>query len=379
VAAGNGLDLTDFYQFTVSTNAVRAQFETFGANGDIALLVRKGPSLDFPFVPDYSSSQSSTNNELIVVTAGSLPVPLSPGIWYLGVRNRTALPVFYQVVATEFFGMPSTNIIQATISGSSDIVCITWNSEVGTNYVVEGLTNLTDSTWTVVPPTITATETTTSFCLSLPNPLHYFRVRLETAPVQPTNSPINMRLFFTTNAICLSWNSQIGTNYYVQGKAELNTPAWTTLTTTITATATNTTNCISLPATNHFFRVVIGNAPSSVATLPTALTGETAFAMVTPLIPEFADFDFFAFSNTWQDDLTPSEANDSAGSPIQKPLLNPNQTVFPIPSTSATVTHEAEYEPAIKFSAEVKGKSAPASLSPGRNGWNHARFMAGTN
>src|SRR6185369_13647349 len=242
VAAGNGIDLTDFYQFTVSTNAVQAQFETLGANGNVDLLVRKGPSLDFPFVPDYSSTQPSTNNEQIVVTARSVPVPLSPGIWYLGVRNRTAQPVFYQVVATEFFGMPSTNIIQATITGSSDIVCITWNSEVGTNYVVEGLTNLTDSTWTVVPPTITATETTTSFCLSLPNPLHYFRVRLDTAPVQPTNSPIDLRLFFTTNAICLSWNSQIGTNYYVQGKAELNSPAWTTLTTTITATATNTTN-----------------------------------------------------------------------------------------------------------------------------------------
>jgi len=42
-----------------------------------------------------------TRNDIITVTANSQPVPLSPGLWYLGVFNVATNPVTYTICASE--------------------------------------------------------------------------------------------------------------------------------------------------------------------------------------------------------------------------------------------------------------------------------------
>ena len=54
-------------------------------------------------------------------------------------------------------------------------LCLTWDSIAGVNYHVEAKTNLTDPAWTVVSPTITATNTTTTYCEPLTGALQFFR------------------------------------------------------------------------------------------------------------------------------------------------------------------------------------------------------------
>jgi hypothetical protein len=53
-------------------------------------------------------------------------------------------------------------------------------------------------------------------------------------------------------------------NYYVQGKANLNDPAWVPVSPTIRATTNFITWCIELPSPYRFFRLSEGLSPVSV-------------------------------------------------------------------------------------------------------------------
>ncbi len=107
ITNGNALQ---YYQFDVSTNALSVAFEILGANGNVDLYVRRGLPLPNTASYDYRSINPGTTDELVSVDENSLPMPLNPGTWYLGVFNATGVPVNYQVRATEV----SANIIVLT-------------------------------------------------------------------------------------------------------------------------------------------------------------------------------------------------------------------------------------------------------------------------
>ena len=97
-----------YFSFTVSnTNAYEATFQLLRMNGNADLVVSKGllPTLT---ESDYGSFNSGLANENIYVLTNSSPVPLSPGIWYLGVFNRdtTTNALNYSVLAQELDIVP---------------------------------------------------------------------------------------------------------------------------------------------------------------------------------------------------------------------------------------------------------------------------------
>ncbi|MGI8965579.1 MAG: pre-peptidase C-terminal domain-containing protein, partial [Limisphaerales bacterium] len=110
IAPGNVLQ---YFQFDVATNAISAMFEILNPSDDVDLVIRRGLPLPNPASFDYRSVNSGTNNELIVVTTNSSPIPLAPGRWYLGVYSSATNPVTYTIRVTEqFAGTPGpTNII----------------------------------------------------------------------------------------------------------------------------------------------------------------------------------------------------------------------------------------------------------------------------
>jgi len=97
----------DYYQFTVSTNATIVNFALSPANPDANLVVRRALPVPDPLPRpnagkyDYISVNGGTTNDIITLTANSRPVPLSPGVWYLGVFNVATNPVTYTICATE--------------------------------------------------------------------------------------------------------------------------------------------------------------------------------------------------------------------------------------------------------------------------------------
>lgn len=98
----------DYYQFVVSSNATGVRFDLTMVGGDVDLVVRKavpGPTplpRPNPGSYDYISRNSGTQPENITVTTNSQPMPLAPGVWYLGVYNVGLTPANYTVIATEF-------------------------------------------------------------------------------------------------------------------------------------------------------------------------------------------------------------------------------------------------------------------------------------
>ena len=101
--------LLDYYSFNVSTNALAVEFSVSNMLADVNLVVSQNPRFPSRVNYDYASTQSGTNAEYIGIDPFSLPVPLAPGTWYLGVYNTgsTTNKVTYDILANE---LTSTNL-----------------------------------------------------------------------------------------------------------------------------------------------------------------------------------------------------------------------------------------------------------------------------
>ena len=114
-------DLERPFVFNVSTNATEATFQLLKLNGNADLVLRKGLPLPNLLSSDYGSFGGSNADETIYVLTNSLPVPLSPGPWYLDVFKRDTANdvtlsnrVRYAILAKELVQPPAPRIINLT-------------------------------------------------------------------------------------------------------------------------------------------------------------------------------------------------------------------------------------------------------------------------
>nr|MCU0772354.1 hypothetical protein [Verrucomicrobiota bacterium] len=90
-----------YFSYDVSTNnPAGLAFDLFPLTGDVDLVARLG-RLPLPQF-DYGSFNFGTNDENITLLPDTVPVPLTPGRWYLGVILADVLPVDYTIQATEY-------------------------------------------------------------------------------------------------------------------------------------------------------------------------------------------------------------------------------------------------------------------------------------
>jgi hypothetical protein len=100
--------------------------------------------------------------------------------------------------------------------------------------------NLNDPTWQDASPTITATNYSTTWCVTpWPSPFHFFRVReglANTGTVMPV-PPGNFSLSRGTNSssFVLNWTGQPGARYKVQWSPTINPPVWTGFSNVVTS------------------------------------------------------------------------------------------------------------------------------------------------
>jgi len=189
---------------------------------------------------DYLSDNPYTNDELIVVLTNSAPVPLVAGDWYLAVVNISGAPVTYAVMATEWpttgrpFNILDTQYTPPGATNSGDL-CLTWGSLPGAYYYVQAVTDLAGTNWTAISPTILATTNTTTYCVSLPSPFHFFRV-VEGLAVNTYAPPPVISITPTNSFFLLQWRGPATYSYQVQWAAALAPPtAWTTVPGNITS------------------------------------------------------------------------------------------------------------------------------------------------
>jgi subtilisin family serine protease/subtilisin-like proprotein convertase family protein len=225
---------SDYYRFTVSTNAVRAQFEIDNPSGDMTLFLRR----DLPpsFVSfDYLSATPSTNDEVITVFDFTQPIPLTPGDWYFAAANLAPGPVSYCAGAWEWFSY-GTNIVITNVFLGTNSFCLTWTSLPGVRYVVEGVTNLNSTNWVAVSPTITGAGPSTTYCVPLPSPYQFFRVREGQTLTTFVPQPVIIRILKRFNGIEITWSGPPGQQYNVEWSPTLVPATWTAFAETITST-----------------------------------------------------------------------------------------------------------------------------------------------
>jgi hypothetical protein len=230
-----GANNKDYYQFVVSPNAVRAQFEINNPTADVTLVARKGLPLPDLGSFDLLSANPGTSDELIVFFNYSTPIKLSSGNWFLTAVNVSGGQAAYSIKATEYFAY-GTNLVITNWSISSNSFCFTWASLPGTHYFVQGLTNLSGTNWTTISSNIVATGFSTTFCIPLPSIYHFFRVGegLSSNNAQPAPLAI-ARATRTPSGVLLQWTASTNLQFNVQWAP---TPAgsWNTFTNVITST-----------------------------------------------------------------------------------------------------------------------------------------------
>jgi hypothetical protein len=233
--SGSGVT-NDYYRFVVSTNAVRAQFEINGPSADMTLVARKGLPLPDLTTFDLISANPGTTDELIVLYNYSSPVALTPGEWFLTAVNVSGGPATYSIMASEW-PLYGTNIVITNSAVSGNSFCITWTSLPGIHYYVQGRMNRSDPTWDVVSPTITATGYSTTWCLPLPSPYHFFRVHEGlSALATPTSIPPTISgISRNGTGILIQWTASASNQFRVQWANSLVPVTWNTFSTIVTS------------------------------------------------------------------------------------------------------------------------------------------------
>jgi hypothetical protein len=90
--------------------------------------------------------------------------------------------------------------------------------------------------WVTVSPTITATETQTTWCITLPSPHHFFRVS-QGLVVIPYVPPVCItRITLETNGVVLQWLAPSNSQFQAQWTPSLAPPAWNAFTNLPTST-----------------------------------------------------------------------------------------------------------------------------------------------
>ena len=228
-------DATDYYEYVVTANAVRAQFEVDGPSGDVTLVARHG--LPLPSLTSYDclSANPGTNEELITLFNFSSPVALVPGDWFISVVNVSGGPVGYTIMAAEFPDY-ATNLVITSCKAQTNSLCLTWNSVSNIHYYVQARTNVTGTNWTAVSPSLVGADVQTSYCIPLPSPYNFFRVSeglavtLYVPPVRITS------IAREANGVLLEWLAPTNSHFQVQWTPSLAPLAWSTFTNTLAST-----------------------------------------------------------------------------------------------------------------------------------------------
>ena len=319
VPPGGGLvPLSDrqFYVYTVSSNAVQANFEILNPSGNVDLYLRRGVPLPTEFSFDVAGENGGSTNELIILTTNSAPVALVAGDWYLTVVNRETVPVSYAARVTEFIigdGSVTNGLVtrlenglclERTNAGTNALgspavdyyAFLITNGSVRAHFELFGLTgDLTLLARRGLPlPAITnygAISANPGLCdelislssnsaagLPLEPGLWFLAVFSTNAgPVDYTicarqygEYGTNLRISsitLVTNYLCLTWtNTLAGVGYHVQALTHFGSSNWVALSPTLRAPGTSDGWCTNIPPQFHFFRIKEGPGPKEVNT-----------------------------------------------------------------------------------------------------------------
>jgi hypothetical protein len=322
---GNGpVPLTErqFYVYTVSSNGVQANFETFGANGNVDLFIRRtvplATEITTEVAADAASVNGGTTNELIVLATNSAPVALAPGDWYISIANRENGPVSYNVRVTEYIiddgsgtngfvtRLPGGDCQSRTNAGTNvlgspaiDYYVFTVSNGAARAYfelsdlsadltllVRHDLPLTTLTNYDAISANPGTCEEFISLSVGATNPVVLEPGNWYIAVVSTNPMPVSYRICaiqsdvedarlrissisLVTNWLCLAWTNTVpGVFYHVQALSHLGSSNWVAFSPTISGPSPGLESmwCTNRPSAFHFFRIKEGPGPKVVNT-----------------------------------------------------------------------------------------------------------------
>jgi hypothetical protein len=225
-----------YFAYDVSGQATVVSFQLAYLSGNVDLYAQYGLPFPTPNNFDYASANPSTNAQQILVLADSVPIPIAPGPWYLGVVNNDTNSASYTILATEFTVI-ATNTVLLDCQVSTNNLCLTWASTPGFYYYVQGATNSTGTNWTNLSRTLVAAGSETSFCIPLPSPFQSFLIQQGILPGTNLPSAAITGVWVVPAGIQLEWQAPPGSQFQVQWSPSLGPAVWSTFPGLITSPA----------------------------------------------------------------------------------------------------------------------------------------------
>ena len=228
-----------YYKYTVSTNALRVQFELGGLTNDFNLIVSHG--LPLPTLINYSAFSTNMSNcdELITFISGVTNArgkTFETGDWYIGVVNTNSPAGSYRLCVREFTNAGTNTILTGPFIYGGTQLCLTISPTlIGADYYIVGKPNLSVSNWSALTPTIRATNTSIDWCTTFPSFYTFFSVRQGLAPKAQTTN-FNFTLVPATNGFTLCWNAAPGLQFGVDWSDTLTSGSWMSVPMTVTST-----------------------------------------------------------------------------------------------------------------------------------------------
>jgi subtilisin-like proprotein convertase family protein len=203
-AAPPGPPQNFFFQFQITNSVDGVLFEMYNLSGDADLVLQR----DVPptMAPYFAGSFRGGLEPEQIVVRRSFDVPDLRGNWYLGVYNNLSTKVAYTVrAALPLNGMLISAVpLQQTLSPLPPPRgrLLQWNSVVGEYYLVESVTDLSQTNGTPVGPPIRATTPVTTMEVSATG---LFIVQ-QVPPTSIATTQLYIQLW-TNNMVRISWST----------------------------------------------------------------------------------------------------------------------------------------------------------------------------
>jgi hypothetical protein len=153
-----------------------------------------------------------------------------------------------------------------TIDLTVDRICITWPTQPGLDYLVEGKRLIDDVNWTVISEAVRGDGTPQTICLTGPTEFRYFRVieGVSVPPGPPPSVPVpNVSLSVDAAfQLCLTWDTLVGAEYFVEAKMRIADPSWTIISPILPATGLQLSYCQPLGSPWRYLQVRRVNTPA---------------------------------------------------------------------------------------------------------------------
>ncbi|MCC7374112.1 MAG: hypothetical protein IT581_05625 [Verrucomicrobiales bacterium] len=148
---------------------------------------------------------------------------------------------------------------QLQVDVTVDNICLTWPTKAGLDYLVEGKRLISDANWTVVSEAQRGDGNPMTLCLGGATEFRYFRV-IEgvTVPLGPPASVPVPNVSLSVDAafqLCLTWDTLVGAEYFVEGKERASDTVWTVVSPILQATGIELSYCQALGSDWRYLQV----------------------------------------------------------------------------------------------------------------------------